>query len=165
MAPGLRLRGQGSGGLRALSCKVQVEKDVDAVGAALCGYVQGLALSVRTSRLLTLARAFARACSLVPLCARAFTRTAAHDASAGVHSQMLPRRRSPNAAPSLSPFRVLLLKLYFPHSIYMLPLLLLPGLLLDCTTLIAVNPPTGGGIQNPRSRNLPPQNKSTPTPK
>jgi len=43
MAPGLRLRGQGSGGLRALSCKVQVEKDVDAVGAALCGYVQDAA--------------------------------------------------------------------------------------------------------------------------
>ena len=33
-----------------------------------------------------------------------------------------------------------------------------------CSTLIAANPPTGGDFQNPHSRNLLLQNKSTPNP-
>ena len=101
--PGLRLRGQGSGGLRALSCKVQVEKDVDAVGAALCSYVQGLGTCVHTSRLLALHCSLSLVCSPSLSRVRALARACA--TSRMTHSllrasQTLPKRQSTTAAAS-----------------------------------------------------------------
>jgi len=40
LQPALRVRGGSSPGAALLRCGVQIEKDVDGVGAALCGYVQ-----------------------------------------------------------------------------------------------------------------------------